>query len=131
LRERVAQESTPQGKLKAAVYTHLYLSEAMQPWYFFSFMEAKNLNKLEREKAVASDLGLEKIFEAIITQGQEAGVFRQRDSRLTASIIQGMLQDWYLKHSKYAKRDITVDQYAETINEFLLAFLTPPSDGKA
>ncbi|MDA8138465.1 MAG: helix-turn-helix domain containing protein, partial [Desulfobacteraceae bacterium] len=36
LRERVAQESTPQGKLKAAVYTHLYLSEAMQPWYFFS-----------------------------------------------------------------------------------------------
>lgn len=131
LRERVAQETTPQAKLKAAIFTHLYLSEAMQPWYFFSFMEAKNLNKLERDKAVKSDLNLERVFENIILQGQEEGVFRQRDGRLTASIIQGMLQDWYLKHSKYVKRNITVDQYAETVNEFLRTFLSPPSDGRS
>ena len=123
LRERVAEETTTKGKLKAAIFTHLYLSEAMQPWYYFSFMEAKNLNRVERDKAVASDLALEKIFENIIVQGQKEGIFRDCDSLTAASVLQGMLQDWYLKRSKYAKRDISVDQYAETINELLMKFL--------
>lgn len=124
-REQVAQKTTVLDKLKAAIFTYVYLSEAMQPWFYFSFMEAKNLNKTERDKAVASDLGLEKVFENIIIQGQKEGVFRQVDSRLAASILQSMLQDWYLKHSKYTKRNISVDQYAETIHEFLMRFLAP------
>ena len=123
LKEHVAAEDTAQGKLKAAVFTHLYLSEAMQPWYFFSFMEAKNLNKTERDKAVAGDLALERMFENIIKQGQKEGVFKERDSQLTASIIQGMLQDWYLKRSKYARRNITVDHYAQFTHDFLVEFL--------
>jgi len=124
LKERVEEEPTPWGKLKAAIVTHLYLSEAMQPWYYFSFMEAKNLNKVERDKAVASDLSLERVFEHIISQGQADGVFSKRDSQLTASIIQAMLQDWYLKRYKYVKRSITVDQYAEFILDFVKEFLT-------
>jgi TetR/AcrR family transcriptional regulator, cholesterol catabolism regulator len=123
LKERVGHEQTSQGKLKAAIFTHLYLSEAMQPWYYFSFMEAKNLSKVERDKAVGSDLNLERVFADIISQGQTAGVFAQRDSQLTASVIQAMLQDWYLKRNKYAKRNITVDQYAEFVLEFLKRFL--------
>jgi AcrR family transcriptional regulator len=123
LRERVADAQTVQAKLKAAVFTHLYLSEAMQPWYYFSFMEAKNLNKVERDKAVRSDLHLESVFEGIIQHGQEEGVFRKRDSQLTASFILAMLQDWYLKRYKYAKRNISVDQYAEFTLEFLRAVL--------
>lgn len=123
LKERVNQETTAPSKLKAAIFTHLYLSEAMQPWYYFSFMEAKNLNKAEREKAVAGDLGLEAVFESIIKQGQKEGVFRERDPQLTASIIQAMLQDWYLKRSKYAKRNISVDQYAQFVLDFLKEFL--------
>jgi hypothetical protein len=33
-----------------------------------------------------------------------------------------MLQDWYLKRWKYAKRNISVDQYATFILEFVEAF---------
>ena len=124
LKERVNHEHSPHGKLKAAIFTHLYLSEAMQPWYYFSFMEAKNLSKVERDKAVGSDLSLEKVFENIISQGQAEGVFSKRDCQLTASVIQAMLQDWYLKRYKYAKRNITVDQYAEFVLEFLREFLS-------
>ncbi len=123
LRERVSEETSFQGKLKAAIFTHLYLSEAMQPWYYFSFMEAKNLNKAERDKAVASDLNLEKVFTNIIDQGKIEGTFKERDSRLTASAIQAMLQDWYLKRSKFAKRNISVDQYAQFVLEFLQDYL--------
>jgi AcrR family transcriptional regulator len=125
LRQRVEAEDTVAAKLKAAIFTHLYLSEAMQPWYYFSFMEAKNLNKVERDKAVASDLNLERVFENIILQGQAEGAFCKHNGQLTASIIQAMLQDWYLKRYKYAKRGISVDQYAEVVLEFLKKFLAP------
>ncbi len=123
LTKRVAEEKTVQAKLKTAIFTHLYLSEAMQPWYYFSFMEAKNLSKAERDKAVASDLQLEKVFENVIKQGQQEGFFAKKDSQLIASVIQGMLQDWYLKRYKFAKRNVTVDQYAEFILDFLTKFL--------
>jgi len=123
LRNRVTEAKTVEERLKTAIFTHLYLSEAMQQWYYFSFMEAKNLNKAERDKAVASDLSLEQIFADIIKQGQEEGLYAQKDSQLTASVIQGMLQDWYLKRSKYAKRNVSVDHYAEFILDFLKKFL--------
>jgi AcrR family transcriptional regulator len=126
LKERVDQEQTVSAKLKAAIFTHLYLSEAMQPWYYFSFMEAKNLNKVERDKAVASDLSLEKVFENIIEQGQAEGVFNTPNGQLTASVIQAMLQDWYLKRYKYAKRGISVDQYAEFVLELMEKSLAAP-----
>ncbi len=125
LRQRVSEEQTVAAKLKAAIFTHLYLSEAMQPWYYFSFMEAKNLNKIERDKAVASDLHLEKVFEDIIEQGNLEGGFSTPNSQLTASIIQAMLQDWYLKRYKYAKRGISVDQYAEFVMDLIKKYLSP------
>ena len=31
--------------LESLVKTHIYLSEIMQPWFFFAFMESKNLTK--------------------------------------------------------------------------------------
>jgi AcrR family transcriptional regulator len=123
LEKRLAEEETNLGKLKAGIFTHLYLSEAMQPWYYFSYMEAKNLSKSERAKAVASDLNMEQKIEALIANGQKEGEFRKRDSRLTASLIQAMIQDWYLKRYKYHQRNISVDQYAEFLLEFVTEFL--------
>lgn len=123
LRRRVDEEESHRGKLKAAIFTNLYLSEAMQPWYYFSYMEAKNLNKVERAKAVASDLNMEKKIEDIIVDGQQAGEFHKRDSQLAASLIQAMIQDWYLKRYKYHQRSISVDQYAEFVLEFVTEFL--------
>jgi len=42
---------------------------------------------------------------------------------LTASVIKAMLQDWYLKRSKYRKRSISVDQYSEFLLQFVEAFI--------
>jgi AcrR family transcriptional regulator len=57
LEECIAEESDPVAKLRTAILTHLYLSEAMQPWFYFSFMEAKNLSRAEKENLaqLASD----------------------------------------------------------------------------
>jgi TetR/AcrR family transcriptional regulator, cholesterol catabolism regulator len=122
LEEQIASESSASGKLKAAIFTHLYLSEAMQPWFYFSFMETKNLSQTEKQKAVESELGSEKMICDILILGQEQNVFHLHDPQLGASIIKAMLQDWYLKRGKYAGKNISIDQYAEYLLKFIEAF---------
>jgi len=123
LDEHIAQESKPAARLRAAILTHLYLSEAMQPWFYFSYMEAKNLSQKEQDLAVASELYTEKRLADILEQGQIQGAFELRDAQLTASVIKAMVQDWYLKRRKYAKRGVTVDQYARFVLQFVEAFI--------
>ena len=119
----IDQESDPVARLRAAIRTHLYLSEAMQPWFYFSYMEAKNLSQKEQDLAVASELYTEKLIEDILRQGLRRGDFIGRDPQLTASVIKAMLQDWYLKRRKYANRRITVDHYAQFVVQFAEAFI--------
>ncbi len=123
LQEHIEKESEPGARLRVAILTHLYLSEAMQPWFYFSYMEAKNLSKKEQALAVASELYTEKIFADILVQGQANGSFSLRDPQLTASVIKAMVQDWYLKRSKYARRKISVDRYAQFILQFVESFI--------
>ena len=123
LEASIEDESEPAAKLRSAILTHLYLSEVMQPWFYFSYMEAKNLSRHEQDLAVASELYTEKLFADIIKQGQSGGCFLPRDHQLTASVIKAMLQDWYLKRRKHRRRNLSVDQYAEFLLEFLEAFI--------
>ena len=123
LQEHIDKESGPAARLRAAILTHLYLSEVMQPWFYFSYMEAKNLSKEEQALAVASERYTEQIFADILIQGQAGGSFVLRDPQLTASVIKAMVQDWYLKRSKYAGRKISVDQYARFILQFVESFI--------
>ncbi len=57
-----------------------------------------------------------------LIQGQQEGVFRPHDPQLGAGIIKAMLQDWYLKRSKHARREVSVDQYAAYLQKFIEAF---------
>lgn len=122
LEERIAAQSSPRSKLKTAIYTHLYLSEALQPWFYFSFMEAKNLTGAEKEKTLASERATEKMICDILVEGQNQNVFQSHDPQLGASLIKALLQDWYVKRGKYARRNISVDQYADYVYRFIEAF---------
>ena len=115
----LAEADAPQARLRIAIRTHLYLSEVMQPWFYFSYMESKNLAPAERKAAVQGELNTEKIFSDILTAGVRQGFFDTEDCRMTAALIKAMLQDWYLKRVKYARRKIDVDQYSR----YLIAFL--------
>jgi AcrR family transcriptional regulator len=119
-------ESNPAAKLEAAVRTHLFLSEAMQPWFYFSYMEAKNLSPRERAQAVESERATEALFADILAQGRRAGRFAAVETRLTAGAIKALLQDWYLKRRKYAERRIDVDRYAEFVLAVVAAYLRGP-----
>ncbi|MCF6246709.1 MAG: TetR/AcrR family transcriptional regulator [Desulfobacula sp.] len=122
LSESIEKEKDPVAKLETAVEVHLFLTEKMHKWFYFSYMEARNLNPEEKENAVQSELYTEKLIENILIDGHKKSIFVETDNSLAASVIKAMLQDWYLKRGKYAKKNIEVDQYAEFILPFIKSF---------
>jgi len=113
----------PAQRLRSAIQIHLYLSEVMQPWFYFSYMEAKNLGKDDRKKAIEAEIFTEGIFIDIIEQGQKKSLFRNVDPKTTAAIIKAMLQDWYLKRWKYESRNVSVEEYSEVVIDFVESYL--------
>jgi AcrR family transcriptional regulator len=122
--DQISLVKGPVQKLRSAIQTHVYLSEIMQPWFYFTYIEARNLAKDERKKAIESELYTERIFIDILTEGAKRGVFKISNIILTASLIKAMLQDWYLKRWKYQKRKISVDDYAEFIISIIESYLS-------
>jgi len=124
------KDAMPPGvQLQTAIETHLHLSEAMRGWFYFAYMETKQMNRREREGAMAAELNTEKIFVDILKAGQQTADFCPRDPYLTAGVIKAVLQDWYLKRWKYARRNITVDQYAAFAVDWVETFVREPCSG--
>jgi AcrR family transcriptional regulator len=113
-------------KLRAALKAYLFMSEVMQPWFYFSFMEAKNLANPEREKTLAGDIYSDMAFVEILRQGQTEGAFAPHDPHLVAGAIKALLQDWFLKRKKYAKLNIAIDDYAKLVLDLVEGYLTRP-----
>jgi AcrR family transcriptional regulator len=123
--ETIEQEETIPGKLRAAIQSHLYLSEIMPEWFIFFFMESRTMKKEEQKKAIASELFTETIFVKILEEGNKQKVFSVENPVLMASVIKPMLQDWYLKRWKYSRRKVSVDEYAGFVINLVEKFVMP------
>ncbi|MBW6487080.1 MAG: TetR/AcrR family transcriptional regulator [Syntrophobacterales bacterium] len=119
----IRSDSAPGERLVQAIEAHLYMSEIMKPWFYFNYMEAKNLRREEQKKAIEMELYTEGIFVEIIKDGIAAGCFRAIEPTLTAAVLKAMLQDWYLKPWKYQKRAVSVEDYARFLIEMMDHFL--------
>jgi AcrR family transcriptional regulator len=123
----VLESESPLEQLRAVIRAHLFLSEAARPWFFFTFMEARNLNPDELRKVMEMESYTETILVRILEAGEAAGVFCPGEHLLTASVIKAMQQDWYLKRWKYSRRGVTIDQYTAHVLGFVERFcLTRP-----
>lgn len=109
----------PHEKLRWLLRTHVLLTEAMLPWFTFSFMEAKTFPPEARAKAVAGEQRTETLIADILEEGRAASVFRVADIQMTAALIKPMLQDWYVKRSKYRRRGVTADAFASSLIAFI------------
>ena len=123
LQSQIEQYADTAEKLHAAIRTHLYLSETLREWFYFSYMEAKNLSKGERKKAIDSELFTEQIFVDLLEEGRSSKIFRIDNTILTAAVIKAVLQDWYLKRWKYSRRGVSVDDYAGFIINFIDSYI--------
>lgn len=117
----------PFDRLRAAVSSHLFLSELMLPWFYFSFMEVKSLPKRQMRAAIAVEQEIEDIFFNIISDGIETGHFMAINARLLSSTIKAIMQDWYLKRRKYRNQSISVSQYVDFVIAMLAGVLTDPA----
>jgi TetR/AcrR family transcriptional regulator, cholesterol catabolism regulator len=113
--------STALDNLRHLIQTHLFMSEAMQARFYFTYMEGKNLSKAERKIAVEHELRSDQVITDVLRQGEAAGLFRPRNHSLTTALIKSMLNDWYLKRWKYAKLNVSVDDYAD----YVLSIIEP------
>ncbi len=106
--------------LEKIIKAHIYLSEFMQPWFFFAFMESKNLDKKHRTFATQTELSVESKLAEIVNSGQQQGNYHKNiDAAQVAAMIKPLLHDWYLKRGKYKSRNISVDEYCKDVLFFI------------
>jgi len=122
-----SQEHTqPKERLRAAIKAHLFLSELFRPWFYFTFMEARNLKPAGCEAVKAMDEHTQKILSDILEQGEAQGVFKPGNHALSACMIKALQQEWYLKRWKYTKQKISVDQFADQVLDMVEGFCCEP-----
>lgn len=109
----------PKLHLAWLVDAHIRLTEVMQPWFTFAFMEAKAFPARERRIAIESELLTENIFASVLREGVENGSFFVSDVEMTASLVKPLLQDWYVKRAKYRKRSVGIDRYIDYVTKFI------------
>ena len=120
--DRLAGIEDAEAALEMAIRSHLYLSEVLQPWFFFSYMETRFFHAEEGKRAIAGELQTEAIFSCILERGMAGGAFVIKDPLLVAAAIKALLQDWYLKRWKYRKRQISVEAYADFVISMVSAY---------
>ncbi len=119
--DREEQPDDPIARLFWIIRTHLYLSEVMQEWFFFAFMEARNFKTEGRNDAIESELFTEKLLADCLEEGVRAGQISCDNPEAFAAMIKPLLQDWYLKPWKYKRRGVTVDAYFNRVEKFIRA----------
>lgn len=112
-------ENDPRGRLRWLLETHVYLTEVMQPWFVFAYMEAKAFSREGRELAVRSELATEALIAFALADGVSQDVFTVDEVDLTATLIKPLLQDWYVKRGKYRRRGISAEKYVRAITSFI------------
>jgi len=106
-----SHQLSPYEHLRAVLFADLYMNDIMHQWYYFCFIEAKGLDRSQREAAMQMELKFDQRLQSIFQDGIDAGVFRyQGDTALLSAATTAILQQWYLKRWKFQhlKSDINV-----------------------
>ena len=110
----------PLERLEALLRGTIYLSEILQPWFYFVYMDSRVLNVDQRSMAKNSELSI---------QTQIAGMLDDLrpvpagNTTLIAAHVVAMFQDWYLKRWKYRAAKVSVDEFADSVLLFLRSHL--------
>lgn len=112
-------DGDPRERLRWIITQHIWLTEVMQPWFAFAYMEAKAFGPSARQRARTAELQTEGLIAAALEAGVKTGVFRPLEPRTVAALIKPLLQDWYLKRWKYRRRGLGPAAYADAVIDFV------------
>lgn len=112
-------EEDPRARLAGLIRRHVLLTDAMQPWFAFAYMEVKAFHRDARDHTIAQELATERLFADAIAAGTRAGAYRTADPVMAAALVKPLLQDWYLKRWKHRRRGTSPEAYAEVVTGFV------------
>lgn len=124
-----AAVADPRDRLEALIRASIYVSEILQPWFYFVFMDSRVLPAAQRATARQSELHVQALFAGVVAQvpGLRA------DPQLLAAHLLATFQDWYVKRWKYRAADIGPDRFADSavgmMRASLAAWSTPCAAG--
>lgn len=114
----------PVHRLKAIVYGDIYMNDIMHSWYYFCYLEAKGLEREQREAAMQLELKFDAGLKQTFRDGIDAGLFNyQGDIDLLATFTTALLQQWYLKRWKFQLSGTRIETYADFVFERVLQSL--------
>ncbi len=117
--EQITERDMPDQKLKKLVRGHVFISEALQPWLFFAFMETKHLSRTVKELAKNNELRSERLMEKFIAEGVALKIYRPSNLFLSSMMIKALLQNWYVKHGKYRSSQTSCEDYISFIEQVI------------
>lgn len=109
----------PLDRLEALIRASIYVSEILQPWFYFVFMDSRVLQAEQRGTAKESELHVQTLFADIVAS--VPGLSSSPD--LIAAHILATFQDWYVKRWKYRAADIGPDRFADSAVRMMRGYL--------
>ena len=101
----------PLDRLESLARASIYLSEILQPWFYFVYMDSRSLGHQQRAMAKQSELSIQAELAAIIAAVEPRP---QGDPALLAAHFLALFQDWYVKRWKYGAARVHVDDFADS-----------------
>ncbi|MGK5032402.1 TetR/AcrR family transcriptional regulator [Janthinobacterium sp. DSP2-3-3] len=116
-----ADVKSPLDRLEAMIRSSIYLSEVLQPWFYFVFMDSRVLQVEQRSMAKNSELYVQTLIAATIDEIEPKP---QGDSTLLAAHCLALFQDWYVKRWKYRAAKVNVDDFADSVVSTVRGYLS-------
>lgn len=116
-----AHIEAPLERLEALVRGTIYLSEILQPWFYFVYMDSRVLNFEQRGMAKSSELSVQTYIAGILDELRPAP---PGNTTLLAAHIVATFQDWYIKRWKYRAAKVHVDDFADSVVLLMRSYLT-------
>lgn len=113
------EQDDPALRLHGLIRRHIEVSDVLQRWFAFAFLEIKAFDKDAREIVLQSEMRNEKLMADAIADGIARGIFIDLPPLTLAGLIMPLLQDWYIKRWKFRKRGLTGAAYVEAVTEFV------------
>ncbi len=115
----VGEQSDPALRLHGLIRRHIEVSDILQRWFAFAFLEVKAFDKDARDMVLQAELRNERLMADAISDGIARGIFIDLPPLALAGMIMPLLQDWYIKRWKFRKRGMTGAAYVQAVNEFV------------
>jgi AcrR family transcriptional regulator len=103
-------------RLDATLRGHIFMSELLQPWFYFVFMESRSLSSTQKKVVRDSELTFQKDISQLIVA---SGVQDYACAEMAAAHCQAVIQDWYVKRWKYKQLNLSVDAFADSVSQLI------------